>query len=100
MNASQHKFEIALPWPQCWEKMQWDIAAWISQHDQRAQVHVIWNESVLKAQVSTLHFQEMTKDFLQALQKRLGKEFIWQFDSTEESSTHKLILGVSNWDRP
>ena len=100
MNSIKHKFEIALPWPQCWEKMQWHIAAWVSQHDQRAQVHVSWNESALKAQVSTLHFQEMTKDFLHAIQKRLGNGCLWQFDNSEKSSTHKLILGVSDRCRP
>ena len=98
MTTVNHLIETALPWPYCWEKMQWHIAFWLSQHNQRSQVQVDWSEATLKTQVSTVEFQEKTQDFLRELQQRLGERCLWQFDSREVTNFHKVTLGVSDHD--
>ncbi len=95
MTTSIYQTDVDLPWPLAWEMMQWEMAAWVAEYGDRALVQVIWNERILAAQVEAAEFQTITTDFYRTLQHRLGHACQWRFEKQEESTGHRLILGVS-----
>jgi hypothetical protein len=94
MSALQYPTDILLPWPQSWERMQWEIAAWVAEHGDRSCVQVVWNETRLSTEVSAADFQAATTAFYQAAQQRLGPEWQWQFEKNG-SAGHRLVLGLA-----
>jgi hypothetical protein len=95
MTSPKRTMDVLLPWPHGWDQMQWQIAAWVSEHPDRARVQVLWNENRLNTQIDVASFQTLTAEFHQALQERLGQRFEWQFEKREELTGHRLILGIS-----
>ena len=87
-------FTVDLPWPYSWDQMQWQIAAWLARHDERATIEVCWNETLLAKQVDAALFQSVTTDFYRALQQRLNGACQWKFEQLGTSSGHRLILGL------
>lgn len=99
MSTPKRTMEVLLPWPHAWDQMQWQIAAWVSEHQDRACVQVLWNETRLNTQVDVAAFQNLTTDFYQALQERLGQRFEWRFEKHGEWTGHRLILDIGAPDR-
>lgn len=94
MSPLKHSTDILLPWPQSWERMQWEIAAWVAEHGDRSHVQVVWNETRLGTEVNAADFQAATTVFYQALQQRLGHEWQWQFEKNGPAG-HRLVLGLT-----
>jgi hypothetical protein len=94
MSPLKHPTDILLPWPQSWERMQWEIAAWVAEHGDRSHVQVVWNETRLGTEVNAADFQAATTVFYQALQQRLGHECQWQFEKNGPAG-HRLVLGLA-----
>jgi hypothetical protein len=94
MSTPKRTMDVLLPWPHAWDQMQWQIAAWVSENQDRARVQVLWNETRLSAQVDVAAFQTLTTDFYQALQQRLGLGFEWRFEKHGELTGHRLILDI------
>lgn len=94
MSPLKHPTDILLPWPQSWERMQWEIAAWVAEHGDRSHVQVVWNETRLGTEVNAADFQAATTVFYQALQQRLGHEWQWQFEKNGPAG-HRLVLGLT-----
>lgn len=94
MSTPKRTMDVLLPWPHAWDQMQWQIAAWVSEQQDRACVQVLWNETRLNAQVDVVAFQTLTTDFYQALQQRLGLRFEWRFEKQGELTGHRLILDI------
>lgn len=94
MSPLKHPTDILLPWPQSWERMQWEIAAWVAEHGDRSHVQVVWNETRLGTEVNAADFQAATTVFYQALQQRLGHEWQWQFEKNGPAG-HRLVLGLA-----
>jgi hypothetical protein len=95
MSTPKRTMEVLLPWPHAWDQMQWQIAAWVSEHQDRACVQILWNETRLSTQVDVGAFQTLTTDFYQALQQCLGQRLEWQFAKNGELTGHRLILDIS-----
>lgn len=95
MMTVSYKTDVLLPWPQGWEQMQWELAAWLAEHGDRAHVQVVWNETRLNTQVDVAEFKTITTDFYRVLQHRLGDGCQWQFEKREQSTGHRLVLGIS-----
>jgi hypothetical protein len=95
MMTVVYKMNVLLPWPMCWEQMQWEMAAWVAEHGECAHVQVVWNEVRLNAEVAATEFQSITTDFNKALHQRLGDGCQWQFEKQGELIGHRLILGKS-----
>lgn len=95
MSTPKRTMDVLLPWPHAWDQMQWKIAAWVSEHQDRARVQVLWNDTRLNTQVDVAAFQTLTTDFYQALQQRLGYRFEWQFEKHDELTGHRLTLEIS-----
>jgi len=93
MTSEAFSLDIALPWPQGWEQVQWEVAAWVAEHGDRARVQVVWNETRLYSEVDAAKFQAETTPFFQALKDRLGEGLRWQFDQLSASTQHRLVLG-------
>jgi hypothetical protein len=94
MSTPKRSMDVLLPWPHAWDQMQWQIVAWVSEHQDRAHVQVLWNETRLNAQVDVAAFQTLTTDFYQALQQRLGLRFEWRFEQHGELTGHRLNLDI------
>jgi hypothetical protein len=94
MSALQYPTDILLPWPQSWESMQWQIAAWVAEHGDRSCVQVVWNETRLSTEVNAANFQAMTTAFYQAVQQRLGSQWQWQFEKNGLAG-HRLVLAIA-----
>ncbi|MFY7940156.1 MAG: hypothetical protein ACOVOX_04530 [Burkholderiaceae bacterium] len=94
MSPLKYPTDILLPWPQSWERMQWEIAAWVAEHGDRSRVQVVWNETRLGTEVNAADFQAATTVFYQALQQRLGHEWQWQFEKNGPAG-HRLVFGLA-----
>lgn len=90
---------VDLPWPQCWDQMQWLIAAWLARYGARACVQVCWNETLLSQQVDAAAFQAATTDFYRALQQRLDGACEWRLESNAASVSHRVVISVCTSSR-
>jgi len=81
-----------LPWPQVWTAMSWEIACWVGHQPLVAGVKVVWNEDLLKNQVSTKNFFAATTEFRSALELQLADRFEWQVTPHEAEKKHQLFL--------
>jgi len=84
-----------LPWPQVWTAMSWEIACWVGNQPLVAGVKVVWNEDLLKQQVSTKNFFAMTTELRSALEGQLTDRFEWQVTSNLADKKHQLFLYTS-----
>jgi len=84
-----------LPWPQVWTAMSWEIACWVGNQPLVAGVKVVWNEDLLKQQVSTKNFFAMTTELRSALEGQLTDRFEWQVTSNLADKKHQLFLYIS-----
>ena len=84
-----------LPWPQVWTAMSWEIACWVGNQPLVAGVKVVWNEDLLKQQVSTKNFFAMTNELRSVLEVQLADRFEWQVASNEADKKHQLLLYTS-----
>jgi len=84
-----------LPWPQVWTAMSWEIACWVGNQPLVAGVRVVWNEDMLKQQVSSKDFFTMTTELRSALEGQLGDRFEWQVTTDEADKKHQLLLYTS-----
>lgn len=84
-----------LPWPQVWTAMSWEIACWVGNQPLVAGVKVVWNEDLLKNQVSTKNFFAITTEFRSALELQLADRFEWQVTTNDADPKHQLYLYTS-----
>ncbi len=92
MKYIEVKWLGQLPWPQVWTAMSWEIACWVGNQPLVAGVKVVWNEDLLKQQVSTKNFFAMTAELRSALEGQLGDRFEWQVTPNEADKKHQLFL--------
>ena len=94
MKYIEVKWLDQLPWPQVWTAMSWEIACWVGNQPLVAGVKVVWNEDLLKQQVSTKNFFAMTAELRLALEGQLGDRFEWQVTPNEADKRHQLFLYI------
>ena len=95
MKYIEVKWLDQLPWPQVWTAMSWEIACWVGNQPLVAGVKVVWNEDLLKQQVSTKNFFAITTELRSALEGQLGDRFEWQVKLNAEDKKHQLFLYTS-----
>ncbi len=92
MSATPLERHITLPWPHCWTQAQWDIAAWLARHGDRARVELTWNETALASQVTPEAMRAATAAGWEALRVRLGDGCRWHVAAGEPADPHRLRL--------
>ena len=92
MKEIELKWLEQLPWPQVWTAMSWEIACWVGNQPLISGVKVVWNEDLLKQQVSTKNFFALTSEFRSALEGHLADRFEWQVTPNWTEKKHQLFL--------
>ena len=92
MKEIELKWIEQLPWPQVWTAMSWEIACWVGNQPMIGGVKVVWNEELLKQQVSTKKFFALTTELRSALEGHLADRFEWQVTPNGAEKKHQLFL--------
>ena len=87
MKEIELKWLEQLPWPQVWTAMSWE-----GNQPLIAGVKVVWNEELLKQQVSTKNFFALTTELRSALEGHLADRFEWQVTPNGAEKKHQLFL--------
>jgi len=97
MKNKKQIFFYTEPWPNCWIKIQWDIALLTScwNLSSNNKLHLIWKESFLINCVTPIEFKLHTEEFTNKLLRKIGANLSWEVSKLNCLKGHEVQINNS-----